>query len=336
MKVISHQMIQPQELKARNCHASQCLPLRDGSVFAVWFEGTKEGQDDVCIWGAKRTIEGVWQPKRRLTEEDGLPHWNPVLFQLDDDTIQLYFKKGKPIARWYTMVMESHDLCETFTEARELVPGDVGGRGPVRNRPLRLSNGMIAAPASDESFLWTAFADLSPDGKTWQATSKMNIFHSGEQPVRWLDRKLDHSKWRRKRGVIQPAFWEDEPGKVHALLRSSEGRIYRMDSEDYAAHWCRPYRTGLPNNNSGIDLTRLSDGRLALVYNPVGFNWGPRNPISLAISEDGGKSFQKVMDLDRAKGLCEFSYPCVCAKGNRLYITYTYNRLNIAFWEIEC
>ena len=333
MRVICHEQVQAAPLSGRNCHASQCLPLQDGGIFAVWFEGTREGADDVCIWGAKRA-NGIWQPKRRLTEDDHLPHWNPVLFQKDKDTIQLYYKKGKPIAQWYTLVQESTDLCETFSPARELVPGNIGGRGPVRNKSLRLSNGALAAPASDETFVWKAFADLSSNGDTWHTSRWVTIFHEGDEPTRWIDKKLDKSRLRRNRGVIQPAFWESESGCVHALLRSSEGRIYRMDSADFGETWCRPYRTRLPNNNSGIDMDRLADGRLALVYNPVGRNWGPRSPLSLALSGDNGATWTRALDLETEKG-GEFSYPCIHAVGNRLHITYTYNRVNISYWEID-
>ena len=37
-----------------------------------------------------------------------------------------------------------------WTAPIELVKGDIGGRGPVRNKPIRLSNGTIAAPSSIE------------------------------------------------------------------------------------------------------------------------------------------------------------------------------------------
>lgn len=62
------------------------------------------------------------------------------------------------------------------------------------------------------------------------------------------------------RGVIQPTLWESSPGTVHMLLRSTEGSIYRSDSTDGGVSWCPPYDTGLPNNNSGIDLDRLPNG----------------------------------------------------------------------------
>ncbi|WP_052737040.1 exo-alpha-sialidase [Paenibacillus algorifonticola] len=38
------------------------------------------------------------------------------------------------------------------------------------------------------------------------------------------------------------------------LLRSTEGFIFRSDSNDDGRTWCQAYPTPLPNNNSGIDV----------------------------------------------------------------------------------
>ncbi len=89
MRIVSGEFILPQDLAGRNCHASHLLPLGDGSFFAVWFEGAKEGSDDVCVWGARRSSQGLWSPPKRLSADNGLPHWNPVLFRLSDHSVIL-------------------------------------------------------------------------------------------------------------------------------------------------------------------------------------------------------------------------------------------------------
>ena len=72
------------------CHASHLTPLADGGVLAVWFQGSREGADDVCIWGARFSPDGKWSETRRISPEDGLPHWNPVLFRRADGEILLF------------------------------------------------------------------------------------------------------------------------------------------------------------------------------------------------------------------------------------------------------
>ena len=133
-------------------------------------------------------------------------------------------------------------------------------------------------------------------------------------------------------GIIQPTLWEDGKG-IHALMRSSEGRIFRSDSRDGGRTWCGVYPTALPNNNSGIDLTRLENGILVLVHNPVGDNFGPRTPLSVSVSRDDGDTWTHICDLESEEG--EFSYPAIVSRGNRIWLTYTYKRENIAYWEFE-
>ena len=41
------------------------------------------------------------------------------------------------------------------------------------------------------------------------------------------------------------------------------------------------------------------------------------------------------MTLEEEKKDSEFSYPAIEYKNGCLYITYTYERLNVAFWRIE-
>ncbi len=324
-------------------HASTVLPLDGGRVLAAWFGGSWEHSDDVSIYMAEKDETGFHAP--RLMASSMEPHWNPVLFQYPDGRIHLFYKVGQEIPDWRTWVRESRDGGKTWTEPRELIPGDSsGGRGPVRCKPLKLKSGRIIAPASVERGLWVCFMDISDDqGRTWKRTGAIEAqgtHHLDEGLKYWQARRRDSSldeslvppEYRHGRGVIQPTLWEDETG-VHALLRSGEGFIYRTDSRDQGETWCEAFPTALPSNNSGIDLTRMPDGALLLVYNPVGLNFGARTPLSVAVSRDGGFSWQRLCDLQTEPG--EFSYPAIVNRGNRVYITHTWKRENIAYWEFE-
>jgi hypothetical protein len=65
-------------------------------------------------------------------------------------------------------------------------------------------------------------------------------------------------------GVIQPSIWEskDHPGHCHMMMRSSVGCVIQADSTDYGRTWGPAFRTSLPNNNSGLCVTALRDGRI--------------------------------------------------------------------------
>lgn len=323
--VVDHKHIfKPEELYLES-HASTIECLSDGTLVAAWFGGTKEKHDDVAIW-CSRYKNGVWEPQRKAADVADVPCWNPVLFDAGDRLV-LYYKVGKTIQEWQTYFVESYDGGVTWSEGKELVPGDVsGGRGPVKNKCIRLQDGAILAGGSIETLEeWTCFADRSEDnGKTWTRSAAVPI---------------DRSKLQYK-GIIQPTLWQDDEGVVHMYTRSTEGFIYHSESYDGGRTWSEALPTSMPNNNSGIDLTRLDDGRLVLVYNPISGNWGRRSPLVFSISEDNGKTWGKEYHLDHVP--CEkkerwanFSYPAVIARGNHIYITYTWKRETIAFWHIE-
>ena len=320
LKLKTHQMVISRK-KTICHHASTVLPLRDDHVLVAWFGGSYEKCDDVGIYLAEKDTGGFSEP--RLMASSNQPHWNPVLFQCHDGRIQLFYKVGREIPDWQTWLRESYDLGHTWSKPSELIPGDTsGGRGPVRNHPLVLKSGRIIAPASVERGLWRCFMDLSDDdGRTWRRSPMIEARGiASSEP-------LAHG-----RGIIQPALWEDDGG-IHALMRSGEGKIYRSDSADEGETWTPAIPTSLPNNNSGIDVIRLDCGILLLVSNPVGESFGPRTPLTVSASPDGGITWETQCVLEAGPG--EFSYPSIASAGNQIWITYTYRRENIAFWEFD-
>ncbi len=319
------------------CHASTVLKIGRDEFLTAWFGGSKEGEKDVSIWLARGSEKGFGEPQIIACGHEA--HWNPVLFRLDENKIILFYKVGDEISSWRTMCRISEDNGRTFSPEKELVKGDIGGRGPVRNKPVRLKSGRILAPASTESGVWKAFVDISDDnGKTWRKSADIEIdnleYKEGERTVPQGSSDIPVSEQSfYGRGVIQPTLWEGGDGQVHMFLRSTEGRIYRSDSTDDGITWSKAYATQLPNNNSGIDLVKTPGGALFLVYNPVGINWGKRTPITLAVSSDDGETWRDIQDLCSGEG--EFAYPAIICDEESLYITYTYKRKNIAFCKIN-
>jgi predicted neuraminidase len=316
----------------KDCHASTLIQLPNGDILTSWFGGSKEAKPDVAIWCSKRH-DGKWSAPKKVADKENLVHWNPVLHLNKNGEIMLFYKVGHPIPEWYTMLIVSKDGGETWSEPIELVKGDIGGRGPVKNKAIELLDGTIVAPASIETKdpdIWDAFVDISYDeGITW---TKSNIVPLRHQVGEEEDKVEEDPNYCHRKGVIQPTLWESEPGKVHMLLRSTGARIYRSDSEDGGKTWGPAYATVLPNNNSGIDLVK-AENALFLVYNPVKAYKGVRTPLSLAMSLDNGETWRDVIVLENDEG--EYSYPAIIYKDQKLYVTYTWKRERIVYWEIS-
>ncbi|MFN4000253.1 sialidase family protein [Algoriphagus sp.] len=302
-------------------HASTIEALGNGNYLVAWFGGSFEKHDDVGIWMAKGD-ESNWTEPQVVAKVRNDPHWNPVLHRTEEGKIYLFFKVGKEIDHWETWIQSSDDNGTTWTTPTELVPGDKGGRGPVRNHLTTLSDGTWLAPASHElNKVWNAFVDRSTDqGKTWERTQYFAI-----------NREIIPGE-----GIIQPTAWESGQGQVHLLLRSSAGKIARVDSRDGGKIWSPVYLTDLPNNNSAIEVAHLGGEKIALLYNPVEGNWGDRNIIELAVSLDNGKNWpirHTVEETPDPDG--EFSYPSMILDGDHLVFTYTWNRKKVAFGKVK-
>ena len=323
-QVIRHEHIFTPEKWFKQCHASTLCILSDGTLAAAWFGGDHEKAPNVAIWFSKCPQDGKWSEPVKVADRENIPLWNPVLYA-DRDRLMLFYKVGKEIPTWQTMVKVSLDGGETWSEEEEAVPGDVGGRGPVKNKCIMLHDGTVLAPASTELNGWNAFTDRSEDGgRTW---------------ARSADIVIDRTE-NKDAGIIQPTLWQNDSGTVYMLLRSNTGDIYKSCSEDGGRTWSKAEKTALPNNNCGIDVVRMENGNLVLVYNPIRGNWAARTPIAFSVSEDNGETWSEPQILDHQP--CdennvnkEFSYPAVLTKGQDIFITYTWKRQTIAFWQIR-
>ena len=353
-------------LPTHMCHGSCLTALPNGSLLCVWFGGSREGAADTEIYfsvgrprytavkekkpdsGREHIHDGRVQETLEVSCDwtepvciTNMPEacWNPVLL-VQHEHVLLFFKTGNKIADWKTMVMLSRTDPVYWGHPRPLVPGDsTGGRGPVRTKPILLPSGRICAGGSIERGEWQCFCDYSDNyGITWNRTAllglnllALNLPEDGEhghtEPVAVSELPPLSAQSFNGRGVIQPVIWQ-ELGRLHMYMRSTEGYIYSSVSEDEGKHWTDPQPTELYNNNSGFDVIRVPGGRLFLACNPVRGNWGARTPLALFMGREDGSRWEMFLRLEKGKG--EFSYPSLTYAFNGLWVSYTYNRQNIA------
>jgi predicted neuraminidase len=298
------------------CHASTIVETSSGLV-AAWFGGTRERHPDVGIW-LSRQVEGRWTPPVEAAngvQADGTrqPTWNPVLFQPARGPLLLFYKVGPSPSAWWGMVRTSQDEGKSWSAGRVLPDGILG---PIKNKPVELPGGVIVSGSSSEAKGWTVHFERTADaGATWRATNPLND-----------PKKVE---------AIQPTLLRHRDGRLQALVRTKQGRIYATESGDEGLSWTALEPLELPNPNSGLDAVTLADGRFLLVYNATrGDADGGRGVLKVALSSDG-RSWRPALTLENEAGQ-EFSYPAVIqSRDGRVHVTYTWKRQRIRHVVID-
>lgn len=295
-----------------SCHGATIVETKPGQFLAAWFGGTREGAPDVGIWLSR--FNGGWSAPEKVAEEKGQPCWNPVLFRdRRSGEVTLFFKAGPSPQQWSGFFRRSTDDGAKFGESFIMPAGLLG---PIKNKPIQLTDGTILAPTSVESFkAWACWVERSRDGRTW--TKHGPIFHP-----------------QKPSGVIQPSILVRPDGSLFMVMRSTKeiGAICTAESTDAGITWstAQPIET-LPNPNSGIDAVTLADGRHVLVYNPT--HQG-RTPLVLSVAPPDGKSWKSAVTLESEPG--EYSYPAVIqAADGAVHVVYTWRRQKIRHWRLE-
>jgi predicted neuraminidase len=166
------------------------------------------------------------------------------------------------------MARTSRDNGRTWSDARRLPEGFLG---PVKNKPVRLSDGTIIAPSSTE-------APTTPS--TW----RVHFERSGDGGATWQIMRPPTSAAGPPIDAIQPSILAHGDGRLQAIGRTRSGRLFETWSSDRGQTWSDVALTALPNPSAGTDAVTLKDGRHLLVYNhtPKG-----RTPLNVALSRDG-------------------------------------------------
>lgn len=286
------------------CHASTIVETPAGLV-AAWFGGTHEKHADVGIWVA-RHVDGKWTAPVEVANgvwSDGkrYPCWNPVLFQVPDGPLLLFYKVGPDPKTWWGMITVSHDQGEEWSEPGKLIEGYVG---PIKNKPVMIGDTLVSGSSTEDNG-WRVHMELA--GNRGLEHKKTGPLNDGETI-----------------GAIQPTILVHPDDVLQILCRTRQKKISESWSKDGGLTWSEMKLTELPNPNSGIDAVTLADGRHLLVYNHTEKG---RSPLNVAVSDDGVK-WQAALVLEDEPG--EYSYPAVIQSADGLvHITYTWKRSEV-------
>jgi len=351
-------------------HAANVMPLPGGDLACVWFGGTQEGIPDISVYFSRLAAgDERWSDAVRLSNDPTRSEQNPILFPAPDGRLWLLWTAQVSGNQDTAIVRRriSIDNGRTWGDVETLF--DTVGRSGVfvRQPPAVLDNGEILLPI---------FYCHGRAGEKWVGsydTSAVRMSSDGGHT--WREHEVPHST-----GCVHMDVSQLQDGTLLALFRSRwADNIHSSRSNDRGRTWSIPVPADLPNNNSSIQFAPLANGHLALMFNDINADgivelraslyddieddsglkqpdakpgerqavWGvPRAPMTLALSEDGGRTWSAKRNLEVGDGYCmtnnsreqlnrEYSYPSIKqGSDGALHIAFTYFRQAIKYVRV--
>lgn len=215
-----------------------------------------------------------------------------------------------PGTRLPQYVMRSEDGGRTWEEPillHEAWTGEVRDLIVTQSGRLVLSSMKLAHNPGRHTVLTYVSDD---DGKSWQASHPIDLGGCGHHG-----------------GVTEATIEQLKDGRIWMLLRTNWGRFWQAFSDDEGLSWRRIEPSTIEASSAPGLLKRLSSGRLVMFWNqpyPEGKTEHPmaggdglwsevpvsnhRGELSMAFSEDEGKTFSKPVVIARKEGAW-LSYP---------------------------
>lgn len=310
-------------------HASFLHLAKDGSLICAWFGGTLEGKSDISIFASVLTPGAdQWGEAQRLSFDSHHSEQNPVLFDAPDGRL-LLFHTSQPSGNQDECRIRVVEVTRDVGDPARLTAGEGHyldlPRGCFVRAPLALRD--------DGAWLLPIFRCIQRPGQKWSGShDRAALGVSLDQGKTWSLEDLAGSI-----GCVHMSPVSIGAGRHAALFRRRQADfVFRTESADGGRTWSEPKPTDVPNNNSSIAAIRLSDGRIAMIGNPVNAAgssdrraslydelgedddrpdadpdggcvpiWGvPRSPVAVSISDDGANTFPHRIVIEDGPGTC--------------------------------
>ena len=296
-------------------HPASITQLENGDLYIAYYGGEFEYSDKTAVYGSRRVAgENEWSHPEEIASVPFHGVGNPVVWQAPDGLVWLFFNVqfGDTWSNARVKAKISHDGGHSWTDSFMLAMEE---GSMVRGQPIVLKNGDYLLPMYHETgddrermddSTSSYFLRYNPETKTWSETNRI----------------------RSEAGNLQAQVVQISENELFCFMRrggdyepTESGWMLRASSSDGGHTWTDAEPTEFPNPNSAIELIRLKNGHLVLIYND---NMNARTPLTVAVSTDNGQTWPHRRTI--AGGQNTYAYPyAIQGQDEKIYLIYTTN-----------
>lgn len=239
-------------------HAPSVVELKDGSLRAVWFSGSREGAGDVTVQTAVMNLASQrWTPEATLFNraqlERGLWRYikkigNPVIARAPDGSLHLWIVNVS-LGGWAGSAItwaRSIDEGATWSAPKRLVTSPFLNISTlVKGAPVAMADGSFSLPLYHEF--------ITKFGEVLQLNAQGQV--------------IDKTRIPGSRTSLQPVLLVASPLEATAYMRAGQGgKVVTSSTVDAGKTWAQASAIDLPNPDSALAglVDRSGDKWLAL------------------------------------------------------------------------
>ena len=273
------------------------ISLKDGRIMFVYsrYFGTNGGDHSPAYLAARFSNDGgkTWTSEDlKVVEREGTMNVMSVsLLRLQNGKIALFYLKKNSETDCIPMVRFSNDEAKTWSDPVPCITDKKGYFVLNNNRVIQLKNGRILMAVNlyniaegsilNKGSLWSYYSD--DNGLTWKSGVEV------PNPDKFLTQ--------------EPGIVELKNKDILMIIRSNPGVQCISYSKDKGVTWSSVKPSNIKSPVSPASIERIpSTGDLLLVWNNNGGDdpaiKGKRTPLTVAISKDEGKTWQKAKNVE--------------------------------------
>jgi predicted neuraminidase len=296
-------------------HPACIEELPNGDLYIAYHGGEGEYERDTAVFGS-RLVKGSskWSKPKPIADTPSRGEGNAVVWQEPGGLTWLFYvsRYGETWSDSIIKYKYSTNGGESWSDP-EIISFVKGLM--VRSQPIQLADG---------DFLLPIYHERGTDKEHVGEESTSLFARFSKVNKQWTFTKEVHSRL----GNIQPSVVPLDANHLLAFCRRGggyghvpDGFIVKTESHDGGRTWSPGVDTKFPNPNSAIDLIKLRNGHLVLIYNDSFY--GERMPLTMRVSSDDGKTWPHVRNIVNKPG-DDAAYPYIIETADgRIHGVYT-------------